>query len=273
MELVLLDGPMGTELGARGLETPAPQWSARALVEAPKLVQDIHADYARAGATVHTTNTFRTKSRTFPDDWQQLVCMSVDLARAAVPDHHRVAGSIAPLADCYSPDLSPSDPAEEHAELAQALAALRVDLLIVETFPHLGEALAATEAAVATGVETWTALTAGPEANLLTPDEVAQGATSMARAGARVVMVNCVAVRRIEPYVQALAATGLDFGVYANAGAPEDGLGWMADAEQAAKRYADLAEGWVAAGASVVGGCCGTGPAHIAELARRFSLT
>ena len=63
MSIVILDGPMGTELLARGVPTPTPGWSAHALDAAPEVVASIHRDYAAAGAVVHTTNTFRTKSR------------------------------------------------------------------------------------------------------------------------------------------------------------------------------------------------------------------
>src|SRR6185436_19015238 len=101
---------------------------------------------------------------------------AVAIARAAVPAGHRVAGSLAPLEDCYRPDRSPADPRPEHREMARALAAAGVDLILCETFPHVGEALVAVEEAVATGIPTWIALTAGPGADLLSPGEVARGA-------------------------------------------------------------------------------------------------
>ena len=62
----LLDGPLGTELMRRGVPTPLPGWSAHALETEPTVVEAIHRDYARAGATIHTTNTFRTRRRVFP---------------------------------------------------------------------------------------------------------------------------------------------------------------------------------------------------------------
>src|SRR5262245_12037015 len=103
--LTVLDGPVGTELAARGVPTPAPLWSAWALVHAPEVVADIHRDYAAAGATVHTTNTFRTKRRSAPANWEELARKAVAIVRGTVPQGHRVAGSIAPLEDCYRPDL------------------------------------------------------------------------------------------------------------------------------------------------------------------------
>lgn len=267
--VTILDGPMGTELAARRIATPAPGWSAEALRTAPQVVQQIHRDYAAAGATVHTANTFRTRRRSAPGDWEALARRAVALARAAVPVGHRVAGSLAPLEDCYRPDLSPSDPRPEHHELALLLADAGVDLLLCETFPDVGECLLAVEEAVATGLPTWAAFTAGPGADLLTPDEVARGAVEAVGRGASAVLINCTPARATEPFVRALSGAGVPFGAYANSGPTADGIGWGPAAEGPA-RYADLAASWIALGATIVGSCCGTGPAHVAELSRRF---
>jgi S-methylmethionine-dependent homocysteine/selenocysteine methylase len=271
--LTILDGPMGTELAARGVRMPAPMWSAWALGHQPDVVAEIHAEYAAAGATVHTANTFRTKRRNLGAGWAQAAERAVELARRAATRGHRVAGSIAPLEDCYRPDLSPSNPRPEHRELARALAAMGVDLLLCETFPHPDEALVAVEEAVATGLETWVALTAGPTGELLSPSALGRAAERCAQAGARACLVNCVAATLCGPYVQALGALGVHFGVYANAGDPRDAIGWSRAHEHAgASQYVELARGWVAAGASIVGGCCGTSPAHIRALSKAFGM-
>jgi len=270
--MTILDGPLGTELVARGVSIPEPLWSARALEQAPDVVAAIHRDYAAAGATVHTTNTFRTKRRTAGDAWEKLARKAVEIARLSVPPSHRVAGSIAPLEDCYRPDLSPPDPRAEHRELCRVLADAGVDLLLCETFAHVGEALVATEEAVATGLPTWVAFTAGPDADLLSPAELERGAREAATRGASVVFVNCTRATKTLPYVQRLAQVGVPFGVYANAGPLEDGLGWT-DAPGGPERHAELAAEWVRLGATFVGACCGLGPAHIRALARTFQST
>jgi len=269
--ITILDGPMGTELAARGVPTPAPEWSAWALLHQPEVVAEIHAGYAAAGATVHTANTFRTKQRSLGASWARAAEQAVQIARAALPRGHRVAGSIAPLEDCYRPDLSPPNPRPEHRELARALARAGVDVLLCETFPHPDEALVAVEEAVATGIETWVALTAGPRADLLSPAALARAAHRCAQAGARACLVNCVAASACSPYVEALGGLPVPIGVYANAGDPLEGLGWSrTHAAEGASQYVELARAWVAAGASIVGGCCGTGPAHIRALADAF---
>ncbi len=264
----ILDGPLGTQLEARGVDTRLPLWSARALLEAPDQVAAIHRDYVRAGATLHTANTFRTKRRTLGASWEKLAREAVAIARRTVPEEHQVLGSIAPLEDCYRPDLSPEDPTLEHRELAEVLADAGVDVLLCETFPHVGEALAAIQQCVATGVTTWVAFTAGPNANLLTPEQMAEAAHRAVDAGAAAVLVNCVPATATLPFVKALAPLGVPVGAYANAGQVDDAIGWRPPTEAAVEAYLDLTRAWHEAGATILGSCCGTGPDHIAALAR-----
>jgi S-methylmethionine-dependent homocysteine/selenocysteine methylase len=264
----VLDGPMGTELARRGVALPAPGWTAGAIEDAPDVVAAVHRDYAAAGATVHTACTFRTRARSAGPRWEELARKAVDLARTSVPPHDHVAGSIAPVEDCYRPDLSPGAASRaEHRELARVLAESGVDVLLCETFPNPVEALVAVEEAVRTGIETWVALTAGPEGDLLTPSALAEAARTCLAAGARAVLVNCVAASRTGAYVERLANLGAAFGAYANAGAAGDGIGWGVDPPAGARAYAAFAKGWIDAGATIVGGCCGTGAAHIAAIA------
>jgi len=260
---------MGTELVRRGVPAPAPAWSAHALDVAPDQVAAVHRDYAAAGADVHTANTFRTTRRAVGARWEELARLAVRLAREGAPPGARVAGSVAPLEDCYRPDLSPgAASAPEHAALARVLADAGADLLVCETFPHALEAAVAVEQAARTGLETWAALTAGPDASLMTPAAMREAARACIGAGARAVLVSCVPATRTLPYVERLAGLGVPFGAYANAGGASEGLGWGADDERAAAAYEALARAWLDAGASIVGGCCGTGPAHVARLRR-----
>lgn len=266
-----MDGPLGTELDARGVPTLLPLWSAGALVTAPDVVREIHESYARAGASVHTTNTFRTRRRT-TDDWEPLARRAVELARLGARPRGRVAGGLAPLEDCYRPDSSPADPGPEHAELAHVLADAGCDLLLCETFPHVGEALAAVDACLATGLPTWLSLTAGPSADLLSPQEVRRGAREAVARGVSAVLVNCVPASETARYVDAVADLGVPFGAYANAGHADERIGWARPEELpgSPEAYAEIAAEWVDAGATILGSCCGTGPAHIEALVRRF---
>lgn len=270
--VVVLDGPMGTELHQRGIPTPLPGWSAHALETQPDVVTEIHRAYASAGATVHTTNTFRTRSNTFPTTWADLARRAVQCCRDAIPATHRIAGSIAPIEDCYRPDLSPSPAVANvaHRALADVLAEAGCDLLLCETFPNPDEAIAAVDAACATGLETWLALTPGPQADLLSPEQVRMCADRAIDVGARVILVNCLPVLEVDRFLAALAGLGVPFGAYPNSGAVDDVHGWETH-PFAPEPFADAALGWVKAGATIVGSCCGTGPDHTRALTRRLA--
>lgn len=272
MEITILDGPMGTALIARGHSAPPPMWSAAALTTAPAAVSDLHREYAAAGANVLTTNTFRTRPTDAGPNWSNLAAQAVDLAKTGREGHSRcrIAGSIAPHADCYRPDLASTEAGPTHQALATVLAHTGVDLLLVETFPHIPEALAALEGALQTGIETWLSFTAGPSGDLLSPDDVHRGAEAAARMGASAVLVNCIPPGDISRFLPAMQGLSVPFGVYANAGSPSEGIGWS-DPADGPRRYADFAEVWVDAGATIIGSCCGTGPRHTAELSKRFS--
>ena len=280
-DCILLDGPMGTELAARGVATPLPGWSCHALETAPEVVLEVHRAYARAGAQVHTTNTFRTRPEIVGERWNELARLAVRLAREAAGAGQRVAGSIAPLADCYRPDLSPvhTDPElvwREHLALAQVLAQEGCDLLLCETFPCAREGLLALEAALSTGLECWLSFTPGPKADLLTPSEFAAAARAAASAGARAVLVNCLPAERVGDYLTALAReplpAGVRLGAYANAGAANELDGWTS-VPGTPELYAERALDWTRAGASILGGCCGTGPSHLAALAAALAAS
>jgi S-methylmethionine-dependent homocysteine/selenocysteine methylase len=177
-----------------------------------------------------------------------------------------VAGSLAPLEDCYSPQLTPGDRelAREHAESAAALAAAGCDLLLVETMPTLRELRAATAAAVSTGLPVWAAVTLGPRGDFFDGAGLDAAARAVADAGAEAFLINCSAPRLTTQRLEALhAPPALRLGAYANTSFEGPG-DWPPE------RYVDEARRWIAAGATLVGGCCGTGPAHVAALRRHL---
>jgi S-methylmethionine-dependent homocysteine/selenocysteine methylase len=270
---IILDGPVGTELCRRGVPTPLPLWSADAIESHPRELGRIHADYAEAGATVHTANTFRTDPWTLErlglgQRWRRLTRDAVRLARGAVPEGHRIAGSLSPLEDCYRRDLSPTTATcrREHGRFADQLAEAGVDLLLCETFPHPAEAIAASRAALATGLPVWLALTQGPSGDLMADDELLATMQVAAGLGVEAVLVNCNPVPTILPLLRRVARLGIPFGAYGNVGRPDADVGWRNEGDARPEPYARAVRGWLELGAGIVGGCCGTTPAHIAAI-------
>ena len=277
---ILLDGATGSELNRRGINTPLPLWSAAALIEAPQVVEAVHADYVAAGAEILTANTFRTHHRNLAaggrgDQAASLTTLAVQLAKnAAQHASHEVwiAGSQAPLEDCYHPERTPHDAAlaEEHEAHAQHLAAAGVDLILVETQPTVREAVAATTAAVQTNLPVLVSLVCGLDGRLLSGETLATAAAALLPLKPAALLVNCCPAFYVAGMLKELSqhAPGVPLGAYANIGEPDAAQGWRNTTAENVETYADLAQDWRLHGAQLIGGCCGTTPRHIAALAR-----
>jgi S-methylmethionine-dependent homocysteine/selenocysteine methylase len=281
---LLLDGATGTELERRGVRTGLPLWSTHALLEAPETLRAVHADYARAGAEVITANTFRTQGRTLlraepglalAERDATLTAQAVALARQGVLDAGSgawIAGSAPTLEDCYRPDLVP-DPAcltAEHARHVANLVAAGVDLILVETMNSIREALAAGEAAAASGLPFVISFVSWRDARLLSGEGLAEAIEAVRTLSPLAVGVNCLPPSAVPPCLDVLRRAALPFGVYANLGEPEDETGFARSEDCPPARFASIAASWRDAGARFVGGCCGTTPAHIRATAERF---
>ena len=282
---VLLDGATGTELSRRGVNIDLPLWSAQALLGAPEVLRQIHIDYVRAGAEIVTANTFRTHRRSLArgglgERAAALTRQAVHLARAAVleaaPDRPCfVAGSLAPLEDCYSPERVPpqADCEREHAEMAQHLAEAAVDLILVETMNTIREAEAATRAARATGLPVLTSFVCRTDGRLFSGESVTAAVQAVAPLGVVGLLINCTPSITIhEPFAELRAALRAQpapppiQGLYANIGHTDAVAAWALTEDVSPLEYARRASGWLRQGANLVGGCCGTTPAHIAAL-------
>ncbi|HET7453134.1 MAG TPA: homocysteine S-methyltransferase family protein [Thermoanaerobaculia bacterium] len=264
---LLLDSAMGSELDRRGLDVRLPLWSARALVASPGTVLAIHRENVAAGADILTANTFRTQRRIVGERADELTRAAVALARQAASESPRgvfVAGSIAPLADCYRPDLVPDPPEleREHREHAQNLAAAGADLILVETMNSIRELLAAGSAAAATGLPFVVSAVTNGRGKLLSGEPLETAIRAAREIEPAAAGVNCVDPAGLSREVARLASngTGIPIVAYGNVLSSGDGP----DA------YAEMAAGWVASGARIVGGCCGTTPGHTGALRKRL---
>ena len=260
---LLLDSAMGSELERRGVDVRLPFWSARALVESPGTVLAIHRENVAAGADVLTANTFRTQRRTVGGRAAALTREAVALARRAAAEAGRdvfVAGSIAPLADCYRPDLVPDGAVleREHREHAASLAAAGVDFLLVETINSARELLAAAAAGAATGLPVVASVVTDGRGALLSGDPLEGAARAVAALRPAAFGVNCVVPAGVTREVARLAALDAGPRIVAFGNVLSDG--------ENPDAYAGIAAEWLAAGAALVGGCCGTTPGHTRAL-------
>jgi len=275
---LLLDAAMGTELERSGVASGLPLWSARALLSAPAEVLAIHRENVEAGADVLTANTFRTNRRTLEKEnlgerTVELTHRAVDLAREAAGRARRpvfVLGCLSPVEDCYRPDLAPEPAAldSEHREQAHTLAAAGVDAILVETQNSIVELTAAVRAARGTGLPVIASVVTDGAGLLLSREPLEAAVKALRGLGADAIGVNCVPARRVAAELRRVAenAPNVPLAAYGNLGPPTDPDGLHFTDEVTPADYAALAKDWLALGARLIGGCCGTTAAHTAAL-------
>jgi S-methylmethionine-dependent homocysteine/selenocysteine methylase len=293
---LLLDGGMGRELRFRGVEILETIWSANALLTAPDVVRDVHRDYLAAGADLITTNTYGViradlAKEGIEDRFAELNLLACDLAEAArraAGRPVRIAGSLPPLRGSYRADLVGPFVEIYPLYLEQAeLLAPRVDLLLCETMASAAEGYAAARAASRTGKPVWVSYTLHEDRSgrLRSGETIGEAAAALRDLPIDGVLVNCCAPESISAALPALVATGAAVvGAYANTFTPVP-ESWTLDGEQETdgliglrddldpEAYARHAARWLALGATAIGGCCGTRPAHIARLAELIAVS
>ncbi|MGF1608530.1 MAG: homocysteine S-methyltransferase family protein [Kiloniellales bacterium] len=298
--LLLLDGAMGTELERRGAPVEQKGWAVAALGTHPALVRAVHDDYVRAGADIHTTQTFSAARHVlegaglgerFDAFNRSAVALCRDAIEHAGDDRPRwIAGSVSTFAAGSSRDnLPPRDRlAVDFAEQAALLADCGVDLIALEMLYDVEVSILALEAAAATGlpvmlgftcmwgrdgatVETHAA-TMTSNGRHMTLEEVLPPVLAAVPEGSRVI----VAVMHSEfdvtdaalPVVKRLWDGPI--AVYPNSGdyvVPH----WQFDTVCEPAVFAEAATGWAGRGAQIVGGCCGLGPDHIGAARERLA--
>jgi len=282
--ILILDGAMGSELQRLGVDISLPLWSAYSLLHAPHIVRNIHFSYLHAGADILTTNTFRTNFRTLQrascdHRWEEMNLRAVQLAMEAreryIPARPvLIAGGLAPVEDCYRPDLVPSDSQliDEHSRQAEFLAMSGVDMLLIETMMSIREAVAAANASAKTGKEFLVSFVCTEDAMLLSGESLIDAAQHVVSIGASAVLVNCVSALHIRA-VHAILQSAIDqpTGAYPNIGTPQPGEHTTLDTQVDVVAFYDHVIDCVADGARIVGGCCGTTPEHIESLVRTLS--
>ena len=286
---VLLDGGMGRELRRRGVPILDTIWSANALLVAPEVVRQIHADFIAAGADLITVSTYGVipsdlAKEGIEDRFEELnllACRLAAEARAASARDVLIAGSLPPQFGSYRPDLvHPFDEVEPIYRRQAAILAPHVDLVICETMSSAAEGLAAATGACASGRPVWVAWTLHEDCSgrLRSGETIEEAAAALAHLPVSGFLANCCAPESISVAMPVLAALGpWPAGGYANTfrpvpedwtldgDRPTDGVSRLRD-DLDAEAYAGHARAWLAAGARLVGGCCGIGPEHIARL-------
>lgn len=302
---LILDGGMGRELHRMGAPFRQPEWSALALSDGPDYVQKAHEAFIKAGAHVITANSYaivpyHIGEERFHTHGEALAATAGALGRAALnasqPHASALAGSLPPTAGSYRPDLFDAERA--HIILSTLIKGLSpfVDLWLAETQSSIVEAETARRCIDPTDTRPfWVSFTLD---DTHIPDVIAGHHAVTLRSGERLddaiqamlalkidgILFNCSDPRIMEHALthahtliqRTPSASRVRLGVYANAfishnhGADEEANEAISTLDEALtpERYASFAHTWVRSGASIIGGCCGIGPEHIAALPR-----
>ncbi len=298
--VLLLDGAMGTELERRGVPMNKKAWSAVALDSHPQTVREIHEDYVRAGAEIHIVHSFPTNRQVLEtvgleDKVEAFNRLAVTLCREAIDKvgdgrPQWLAGSVSTYAAGTDRSTLPKGAQlrRNFAEQAEILKDAGVDILALEMLGDVTISQAVTEAALATGLPViigftcdWdqdgsTVVTRGHRMHMLEAarplDEILPEALAVVPEGAPAIL----AIMHCELDVTGAALEVAKrhwqgpLAAYPNSGdfVPPN---WQFDTVCTPAEFADGAETWIAAGAVIVGGCCGIGPDHISALSQRLA--
>jgi homocysteine S-methyltransferase len=285
--VLVADGGLATELEARGSDLSDWLWSARLLMDAPDRVIDAHRAFFQAGAVIATTASYQASFEGLarrgvgPREAAGLFRRSVELARAARDElagdgrARWVAASVGPYGAALADGseyrgrygLTARELAVWHRPRLEALAEAAPDVLALETVPDLVEAEALLAVIAGLGIPAW--LTYTVDGDRTRAGQPLAEAFAVAAEAPEVVAVgvNCCAPSDVTPAIAAAReATGKPVIVY-----PNSGEGWDAgrrDWNGQSSYSAGLSREWIAAGASIVGGCCRVTPDDIAAIAR-----
>jgi homocysteine S-methyltransferase len=284
---VLLDGGLGTELDRRGVDLRDPLWSARALVESPNLVRDVHTAYFAAGADVAISSSYQASFEGLGArglgraEAAALFRRSIELAREAAAgfdDHRIVAASVGPYGAFLGNgaeytgeyDLDEEGLVRFHAPRLEALAEGAPDVFALETIPSVVEGRALVRALERVpDVPAWMSFSCRDGSHLCDGSPF-EGAVEVAASSPSVVAigVNCTSPLHVCSLVEIAAGAGLPVACYPNRGAFWDPVrkGWV-DPPRPDPRPGLRPLEWRDAGASLIGGCCGTTPDDIAAMA------
>jgi len=275
--VLLADGAIGTLLVSRGAPTEGPR--SPLCVSAPVLVREIHDDYVAAGAQILTTNTWdANRAKLTKYDWadslEKINREGVRLARAAAEGEYVfVSGEIGPLGQLVKPygPLTKAQIREIFTEQARILLEEGVDLISLETFSSELEILEAIRAvrALSPDVPILASLTFLADGKTSFGDEAAHALLAAAGAGADIVGLNCTIgpQEALDVFLRVVGTLPVPVSVLPNAGYPWTVSGRTVYPATPAY-FREVARDFVKSGAAILGGCCGTGPEHIAAMAR-----
>ncbi len=295
--LLVTDGAAGTHLEAMGCDLNDELWTAKVLKDQPQLIKQLHRDYFQAGADFGVTVSYQATIEGYlkkglsraqaeelikasatllleaRDEWWQAEGKAQQrrypIAAASIGPYGAFLANGAEYRGDY--ELSAQQLRDFHQQRIELLWNQGVDLIAAETIPRLDEALMIAEIVQQLNAQCWISFSAKNESQICNGQEIAECIRALEAFDCVVAVgVNCTAPQFIGGLVANIKAhTTKPIVVYGNLGNSYDPntKTWCEHDSHGEARYVDYAQQWQALGAQIIGGCCGTTPTQIKEIA------
>lgn len=275
--ILIADGATGTNLHQRGLlKGKAPEgW----VLEKPEEIIQLEKDFIQAGADIILTCTFGASSIRLAQNGierktYEVVNLAVQLAKKAVDRKEiLIGGSIGPLGHLLKPlgDLDVAAAKENYLELVKAFANGGVDFLVIETQYDINEVKIAIEACqIGSSLPIVCSFSYDRGTRTMMGVKPAQAASELEKSGISLIGINCG--KSLEDNLKCLTelhqSTNLPIWFKPNAGLPEVDEAGNTIYSISPEEMGQQVKKWISAGAAIIGGCCGTSPAHLEAIAK-----
>jgi homocysteine S-methyltransferase len=299
--VIILDGALGTEIQKRGFDVNDSLWSAKFLSKNPAVIKEIHTDYLNAGADIIISASYQASFEGFmkkgfsKEESKKLIELSISLAKDARDEFWEnltdktdkikplVAASIGPygafLADGseYSGNYQISD--EEllafHQQRLETILHVKPDIIACETIPSFNEAKILSKLLEAYDIPSWISFSAKDEKHINSGESIEECIEYLeTQKHICALGINCTAPQFISSLVQKIKKlSSKPIVIYPNGGSKYNPITKTWEKSVDNSDFAKMALLWKNAGASIIGGCCETGPKEIQELHQIFFKT
>ena len=272
----ILDSAMGTELINMGHVLPPHIWSAKINISHPDDIYQIHANNIKSGANLITTNTFRTTPRAYAKlglSKNKAELNAKSSMESALRSCHKAAmqnttilGSIAPLEDCYKPNLFPGEKVaeKEFYLLGSWLQEFGVDIILLETMNSIREIKSALHAMSKLTVPIYVSINIYENIFLKSGDSIVDIINLLKTFNINTLLFNCSSIKLLSDNVNKLVDNlQLKWGIYPNMGIGKPSANGVISNYENQNKFKSLIHKCIDLNARIIGGCCGTTHQHI----------
>ncbi len=279
LDVIKIDGGLSTALEAQGADLKSILWTGELIEKNPDAIVAAHKAFISSGAQIIITSSYQVsfigQEKTGKSDQEisDLLKTSTKLARiASEGSSAKVAASIGPYGAALGDGseyrgnygISESSLKDFHLKRIELLAETNPDLFAIETIPSLTEAKIIEEIVIQTDIPYWISFSCKDERNISEGDSLDDAISALSKFENRIAVgINCTDPKFVTPLLNSVSVKE-DFVLYPNAGRvwDADTKVWIGDLTG----FNQYVSEWIALGAQFIGGCCGVGPAQIAEL-------